>query len=121
MTSYYTEVPAEAPKPKLWKSLGHVMTGLEAHYALDSWNGDMDLDREIELRDELIGCAMTLHSNGQDCGDMHLVKDVQVLSYPSLVPDFRASLFSRPVPARRQLMVRFVACDCLDRPVMRCS
>lgn len=51
----YAEVPPEAPQPRIWKSLGQCVPGVEAQYALDGMAGDMDIDREIELRQELAG------------------------------------------------------------------
>lgn len=50
------ERPAEAPVPKMWKSLGFVYPQLQAAYALASGlRSDLDVDREAELRDEMRG------------------------------------------------------------------
>lgn len=122
MSTRYDEVPPDAPKPKLWKCLGHIGVGLEAHYALESWHGDLDVDREHDLAVELSSCITMLVSNGRSVDGLYLVKDVQMPRYASSLLAYRASLLDPPVPAKRQLMVRFVACDCASRPTkMRCS
>lgn len=55
------ERPAEAPVPKMWKSLGFVYPQLQAAYALASGlQSDLDVDREAELRDEMRGMLATL-------------------------------------------------------------
>lgn len=115
MRTLYNEVPPEAPKPRMWKCLGHVMTGLEAHYALESWNGDLDVDREHELGQELMSCAQVLVSNDQVIDGLHLVKEM-----PAVHSNYRLLGLRPPHPS--QLMVRFCACDCAQRPAkMRCS
>lgn len=121
MRTLYNEVPPEAPKPKMWKCLGHVMMGLEAHYALESWNGELDVDREHELGEELMNCAQVLVGNDQAVDGLHLVKEITV---SALSQDWKSAysgaLFART--AKRQIMVRFCACDCASRPAkMRCS
>ena len=116
MTTRYNQIPEAAPKPKLWKSVGHVMAGLEAHYALDSWRAELDFDREIELRDELITVAATLMNNGQAVDGLHLAKD-------EIVRDrgfFGSAHFG--VVTTQQRIIRFCVCTCHERgPVMNCN
>lgn len=51
----YKQLPEEAAKPKMWKSLGWVCSSLEATYHLETFAGDLDVDREAELREEMTG------------------------------------------------------------------
>ena len=55
MVTSYVEIPTEAPQPTLWKSLGQVLPGLFANYAITRWGDDLDVDREADLRVELNG------------------------------------------------------------------
>jgi hypothetical protein len=85
----YVDLPPEAPQPRIWKCIGHAMPGLELQYGLETFNGDMDIDREIELRVELAGMAQALNSDGALFDGMTLAQQFG-----------------------RQLVVRFVACSC---------
>lgn len=85
----YSEVPPEAPQPRIWKCLGHVAPGLEMHYALETFGGDLDVDRESEMRVELCSAAQLLNNNGA-------LRDGLVL----------AQQFGR------RHLVRFIACSC---------
>lgn len=88
----YSEVPPEAPQPRIWKCLGHIFPGLEMQYGLQCFNGDLDVDRESELRFELANAATLLNNNGA-------LRDGMVL----------AQQFGG------RHIVRFVACDCHER------
>lgn len=35
---------------RCWKSLGPIWMGIDIAYAIDGWHGDLDLDREADLR-----------------------------------------------------------------------
>ncbi len=90
-TQQFTEIPHEAPNPKLWKSLGVVMSvqdepgvRIEAHYAMANWGDDLDVDREAELRSEVYGIASTLYRNGQDPAGMRFVR-YKTRGWPELV------------------------------------
>lgn len=53
----YTEVPPEAPRPRMWKLLTRTPeqggVNVEVHYAMARWpGGDLDVDMEAALRDE---------------------------------------------------------------------
>ena len=72
-TRDYTEVPPEAPKPKMWKSLGHVMAGVEAHYHLATWGGELDADTEAELKIEMACVAEELHERDALVGDEPII------------------------------------------------
>jgi hypothetical protein len=88
-THEYDDLPPEAPQPKIWKSLGHVMPGCEMHYGLETFDGDADLDTEAELRAELLALGQTLAARGIDITVMVLAQQFG---------------------ARR--IVRFVECSC---------
>lgn len=82
----YVDLPPEAPQPRIWKSLGHVMPGVEMHYGLETFGGDADIDTEAELRYELLGIGQTMASEGaviedlvlaQQFGQRHIVRFVR--------------------------------------------
>jgi hypothetical protein len=82
----YRELPPEAPKPVMWKSLGHCMAGVEMHYGLETFGGDLDIDRESEMKYELTVVAQTLFNIGalvdglmlaQQAGHRRVVRFVQ--------------------------------------------
>lgn len=61
------------PKPqpttrRMWKQLGLIAQSyqgwVEAHYALDTFNGDLDVDREAELRQATLGLMAAVTRGG---------------------------------------------------------
>jgi hypothetical protein len=70
----YVDLPPEAPQPRIWKSLGHVMPGFEMHYGLETFDGDKDVDRESELRWEVLNLGQALARDGVDIVGMVLAQ-----------------------------------------------
>ena len=70
----YEALPEEAAKPKMWKSLGWVCSSLEATYHLETFAGDLDVDREAELRVEMQGILPVLVSCGVDVANAVFVR-----------------------------------------------
>ena len=99
----YSEVPPAAPRPRLWKKLMAVAPFLvDVHYALERWpGGDLDIDTEAELREEMAGVVNDMASRG------------------AFVPDdgvmFQRTARSRPV----ELMVRVIPSDPVTGPYGR--
>ena len=83
------ELPEGAAMPIYWKTLGHIAPGIEVHYGIETYHGDMDVDREAELRLEVHHMARVLDTNNAFTGDM---------------------VFTA---VGRPLVVRIVACDCV--------
>ena len=69
-THDYADLPPEAPQPRIWKSLGHVMPGYEMHYGLETFDGEVDLDREAEMRFDLLNLGQTLAAQGHEIEGM---------------------------------------------------
>lgn len=69
MRPNYVDVPPEAPRPRMWKSLGHAMAGVEAHYHLRSWYAEFDDEFETNLLSEMMVLAEHLHNMGRLQGD----------------------------------------------------
>jgi len=90
----WQEMPTEAARPKCWKSLGHLFPGVEGHYGIAGYRGDMDVDREHDLRNEMLTIVTVLSNNAAFTGDMTFVKP------------------------GRDLVVRIVECDCGARALM---
>lgn len=70
VTHNYADLPAGAPQPKIWKSLGHVMPGYEMHYGMETFNGEVDLDLEAELRFDLLNLGQGLAQQGFEIDNM---------------------------------------------------
>ena len=90
-TQTFHQIAAEAPNPRLWKSLGVVMSvidepsvRIEAHYALAKWGDELDVDREGELRQEAYNVAATIYRTGQDPAGMRVLRYAS-RSWPELV------------------------------------
>lgn len=90
----WKELPAEAAKPKCWKSLGHLCAGIEGHYGIAGYRDDMDIDREGDLREVMTSMLRVLANNGAFDGDIVLVK------------------------SDGSLVVRIVECECGERAMM---
>ena len=88
-THDYKDLPPEAPQPRMWKSLGHVVPGIEPHYGLERWSGELDEDAENDLKAELYALGDMLTDRGRDVLDMVMAQQFG-----------------------RYLIVRFVACSC---------
>lgn len=52
-------------EPRMWKSLGHCMSGIEMHYGLERWHGEADEATEMDLKNELASLAEELYERGQ--------------------------------------------------------
>ncbi len=87
-----TEFTDDEPTPKLWKSLGHALDGLEAHYSLQAFRDELDVDLEAELRHEARMAARFLV--GKD--------------YPIDGAHFHRA----PTKGIGAVAFRFVACNC---------
>ena len=89
----YSEVPAEAPKPRLWKCLGQIVPGLRCDYALAKWGAkhELDVDREAELRMETSGMLDILfrHYEPEAISGKSFVR-YATKSWPELVVRFEA-------------------------------
>lgn len=62
--------PAPQPvAPRMWKQLGIIAQShegwVEAHYALECFDGDLDVDREAELRYAVIGLLDAVTKGGR--------------------------------------------------------
>lgn len=91
----YLQLPDEAPRPRMWKSLGWVHPQLEAFYHLETFSGELDLDREAELRAEMVGI-------------------LPILANASI--DVANAVFARTPRRGKQLLVRFMGgLDCVGR------
>jgi len=99
MTRHYTEVPPEAPMPKIWKSLGILLPGLEVQYDMASFNDDLDIDRESDLKAELAAVADVL-------GRADGILDGQVLQREK--PIWTPRNFDGIMARQRRLLIRFV-------------
>lgn len=58
----------------MWKSLGWVHPTLEAAYHLETFRGDLDIDREAELRAEMAGMLPVLVNAGVDVANAVFVR-----------------------------------------------
>lgn len=57
---HFATRPDEAPQPWLWKSLGRAGYAVEMFYHIDSWDEELDVDLEAELRAEMLGILPVL-------------------------------------------------------------
>lgn len=90
----WKELPAAAAQPRCWKSLGHLHPGIEGRYGIAGYRGDMDVDREHDLRNEMAVMLRLLADNGAFDDSIVLVK------------------------ADGSLVVRIARCDCAARALM---
>ena len=74
VSNSYEELPVEALRPRMWKSLGWVHPMLEATYHLETFQGDLDVDREAELRTEMAGMLPVLINAGVDVANTVFVR-----------------------------------------------
>lgn len=77
--------PDNAPAPRVWKGVGDVSPGIAAFYCIAALEGtELDLDREIELRDEMRGMMPVLINAGVDFTNTYFTK-YQTRTTPELV------------------------------------